>query len=694
MKLNRFLATAAALWIVALPSGSFGQPSIKQVVSSAEKKQLAQFEVTLDKLREDRMIPAISAAIVKNRKVLWARGFGYADLEQKIPATEHTAYHLASLTKTFASTIVMQLLKEGKVRLDDPVTNYGIALPSEGVIRVKHLLSHTSQGNPGERYQYSGDRFGRLDKVILQVTGRSFADLLFERIIEPLGLDETAPNVPPQAIVPEPDDPAVKEIKEAMEELRKAYNDGNADALAQFYVPNNSVFRDDGAVLDYNQEAYIGGALRAGYKVSVETFNIRVARVGSTVFSTSYLQGTLTPPNGTPTRLGPSRVTYVWVQDNGKWKIAHTHQSELNGTPISEKRLQRFEEVSQKMALPYELRNQGGTLSPVRGSYPTFFGTAAGLITTLLDMAKYDIALDQNKLLDQQTQQLAWTPTISTKGETLPYGLGWFIQDYYGIRLIWHYGYWNCNSSLIVKVPHKNLTFIVMANTDALSRATTLGANEDMTSSPMGLAFLEQFVLPDVFGEPLPTINWKGSSDEVKATLERAMKKKYADVLKTELKIQRMTFSSVGKTEESKRMARIYMDLYGKKMPAETAKARIIAKIDRVRDSEDRTEEFRLDSEQRVRIFVLGEGILAQGEMADYGFLEDSETGKTVWQMKASESLHAGGAEKNRMVDTVVTLPAGKYRLRYKSDDSHSYDSWNADPPDYDFWGIAIYSVE
>ena len=125
-----------------------------------EAARLARLEGSLEALRQDLRIPALSAAVVKDQKVLWAKGFGYADPEGKVPATEHTPYHLASLTKTFASTVIMRLVQDGKVSLDDPVSKYGINLEADGVVRVKHLLSHTSEGNPGERYRYNGNRFG------------------------------------------------------------------------------------------------------------------------------------------------------------------------------------------------------------------------------------------------------------------------------------------------------------------------------------------------------------------------------------------------------------------------------------------------------------------------------------------------------------------------------------------------------
>src|SRR5918993_4566602 len=108
-----------------------GARTAARTAQSPDAERIARFESLLEGLRQELKIPAYSAAIVKDQKVLWAKGFGYADVENKIPATEHTPYHLASLTKTFASTILMQLVQEGKVKLDDPVSKYGITLESD-----------------------------------------------------------------------------------------------------------------------------------------------------------------------------------------------------------------------------------------------------------------------------------------------------------------------------------------------------------------------------------------------------------------------------------------------------------------------------------------------------------------------------------------------------------------------------------
>src|SRR5262245_60650222 len=199
-----------------------------------DSARLARLEQRLEGLRQELKIPALSAALVKDQKVIWAKGFGFADIEKKVPATEHTSYHLASLTKTFASTILMQLVQEGKLNLDDPVSKYGITLESEGVIRVRHLFSHTSEGSPGERYSYNGNRFAELDKVVQLSSSKSFAELLIANILDPLVMNETAPNVPRMVSTKSPNaagQAAEPEVKAAVMDLIAGFNSGNVDQV-------------------------------------------------------------------------------------------------------------------------------------------------------------------------------------------------------------------------------------------------------------------------------------------------------------------------------------------------------------------------------------------------------------------------------------------------------------------------------
>jgi len=658
----------------------------KTMEELSESARIARLETQLESLRQDLKIPAYSAAIVKDQKVIWAKGFGYADVENKIPATEHTAYHLASLTKTFASTILMQLIQDGKVKLDDPVSKYGIVLESDGVIRVRHLFSHTSEGNPGERYSYNGNRFAELDKVIQRASGKSFAELLIANILDPLGMNETAPNVPKIVSTRSPNtNPAAEaEVKAAVMDFVGGFNSSNVDQIELRLAPQQNRFRGEGFLTSFLDAPQLRQAFQSGVKVNIQVHNLEVAVYDSSAVATFFAATTITAPNEPPRTEGPWRCSYFWNKQDGAWKLVHAHESPLGGALITEKHQQRFDTVVKSLAQPYALDRE---FKITKISYPQGFSVSAGLISTVLDMAKYDIAIDQNKFLKKETQQLAFTPTVSTKGETLPYGLGWFTTNYKGTKLIWHYGYWTGNSSFILKVPERNMTFIIMANSDNLSRPTDLGAGNAL-SSAVGMAFLKTFIFPEKFGEAIPEINWNVPVADVKNQLNLLASKPYADIYRTDLITKLRIYQSVGRANDGLPLVKLYGELYSKPMPADLVKLPLVAQIVEVLDNEDKTVPFTLTSNQGVRIFAIGEG--QPGEMFDYGWIEDDK-GSRVWEMKEPQTTHAGGAGKNRQVDVVVTLPAGNYKLRYKSDDSHAFDHWNSLPPDINFWGIAVY---
>jgi len=119
----------------------------------------------------------------------------------------------------------------------------------------------------------------------------------------------------------------------------------------------------------------------------------------------------------------------------------------------------------------------------------------------------------------------------------------------------------------------------------------------------------------------------------------------------------------------------------------------ILARIVRVGDDERRQKNFTLQKETEIRIYAIGEG--RDGEMYDYGWIEDGKSGKTLWEMTYRMTEHAGGAQKNRRFDGTITLKPGEYIVHYRSDDSHSFEGWNDDPPADPFnWGITIYNAE
>ena len=122
---------------------------------------------------------------------------------------------------------------------------------------------------------------------------------------------------------------------------------------------------------------------------------------------------------------------------------------------------------------------------------------------------------------------------------------------------------------------------------------------------------------------------------------------------------------------------------------ARTAPKDVIVSITMVGDDESRTQGFTLTRPMEVRVLALGEG--TGGEMHDYGTILEATTRRPAWTMEASRTHHAGGAEKNRMVDEVVSLDAGDYLVYYVTDGSHSYGDWNSSAPSFpELWGITV----
>ena len=114
----------------------------------------------------------------------------------------------------------------------------------------------------------------------------------------------------------------------------------------------------------------------------------------------------------------------------------------------------------------------------------------------------------------------------------------------------------------------------------------------------------------------------------------------------------------------------------------------VIAEIVGVTDRERESRSFKLKEDTRLRVMAIGEGV--GNEMADYGWIEN-EAGKVIWEMTMGMTEHAGGANKNRIFNDIIMLPAGSYRVVFETDSSHSYKDWNATPPTQaDRYGITL----
>jgi len=151
--------------------------------------------------------------------------------------------------------------------------------------------------------------------------------------------------------------------------------------------------------------------------------------------------------------------------------------------------LDRYRRVLDRIAVPYKVDGHG---RPERTELPLGpMTTSGGLVTTVRDLARFDAAVDSFLLLHDDTLALAWSPvTPRGGGPLLPTGLGWFVQTYRNERVVWHFGLVaNAYSSLIVKLPARHFTFILLANSDGLSTPFQLSSG-DVTRSIFATLFL------------------------------------------------------------------------------------------------------------------------------------------------------------------------------------------------------------
>jgi len=153
-----------------------------------------------------------------------------------------------------------------------------------------------------------------------------------------------------------------------------------------------------------------------------------------------------------------------------------------------DERVVAFAALVPQIAKAYQVDESGhATLSAI----PTDpLNASVGLITTVRDLAKFDAALDQAVLLRPETVIGAWSARVGATGLPQPMGLGWFSQIVDGQPVVWHFGYTpNASSALLLKLPNRHITFILLANSDALSAQFSL-ASGDITTSPFAQLIL------------------------------------------------------------------------------------------------------------------------------------------------------------------------------------------------------------
>lgn len=354
--MKRIPALAAALALSAAPAAA---------------QDVAAFSATVDSLRQAARIPGLAIAVVRDGRVVLARGYGFADVENRVPVTEHTPFNIASVTKSIAGVVALRLVDRGVLDLDRPMSSYRnwaefCADAREGgppiffrdypcdtqPFTLRQVMSMEVNGAaPGTRFWYNPISYSWASRPMMEVTGTQFSTLVAQEVFAPAGMTESA----------------------------RTYRD----------------------------------------------------------------------------------------------------------LPLPEA-------TARALAKPYKV-DSAGALVPGDVPGPQGDGAAGGVVSTAADLAKFDLALDDGRLLSAARREEMWRPGRAPDGTALPYGIGWFTKVIDGRRAVWHTGLWEgAYSALFLKLPDERTTLILLANSDALRWEHGLG-EAVVERSPFAAAFFRAF---------------------------------------------------------------------------------------------------------------------------------------------------------------------------------------------------------
>lgn len=213
-------------------------PSLLKLFFFSVFIQMATFHVTVGQTKAEQLDKLFnqymeygrfngSVLIAEKGEVIFKKGFGMANMEWEIPNQSDTKHRLGSITKQFTSMLIMQLVEQGKLKLDVPIITYlpDYPKPNGEKITIHHLLTHTSgipnytsfpdffknksrepyspeeflkvfadstlDFIPGEKFAYSNSGYFLLGVIIEKVTGKSYEVVLQENILDPLKMKDT-----------------------------------------------------------------------------------------------------------------------------------------------------------------------------------------------------------------------------------------------------------------------------------------------------------------------------------------------------------------------------------------------------------------------------------------------------------------------------------------------------------------------
>jgi serine beta-lactamase-like protein LACTB len=333
---------------------------------SPEKR--AQIENVVSQFMTSTHAPGVSVAIVENGEYEWAAGFGFADLENNVPATEHTIFRLGSISKSLTAVGALELFERGQLDLDAPVQKYCPAFPEKKwPVTTREVMGHLA----GIRHYKTG-----------------------------------------------PDDLEIGNTK---------HFDNPIQAGLDFFK-NEPLLSEPGTHFRYSTQGYtlVGCVMEGASKTKYVDF---------------MLQNVVAPAG-----------------------MQHTQADD------------RF------AIIPYRTRFYGktesGTVQNADFLDSSYKIPGGGWLSSAEDMARFEVAILNDKLIKRSTRDLLWTPSKPPDDSAKGYALGWHTFNEDGIFLVGHTGGQQGADTNFLLAPEKHAGVVVLANLDQIN--TTAVAKQIM----------------------------------------------------------------------------------------------------------------------------------------------------------------------------------------------------------------------
>jgi CubicO group peptidase (beta-lactamase class C family) len=196
-------------------------PPVAGALTAAQTAAIDKIAATVI---DRKATPSVAIGVARSGKLVFAKAYGYRNLDDKVPADADTMYGIGSNTKQFTAACILMLRDAGKLDVDAPVSRYLPGIPHGGEVTLRNLLTHTGGYaeytelpdidqlaarpatneeilatvtsrplgfKPGTKWQYSNTGFVMLATIVEKLSGMSYGDFLRTRIFEPLGMTRT-----------------------------------------------------------------------------------------------------------------------------------------------------------------------------------------------------------------------------------------------------------------------------------------------------------------------------------------------------------------------------------------------------------------------------------------------------------------------------------------------------------------------